>query len=69
MADPPQIRTGFWSSHNNHFPGAFKFAQCVEASGQFSSPKIEANDVQKILIRYDSYGVILFVYCKLLINK
>ena len=40
VTDPPQIRTRFRSSHNGHLPGAFKFAQCVEASDQFSPPKI-----------------------------
>ena len=68
MADPPQIRTRFRSSHNDHLPGAFKFSQRVEASSQFSPAEIETGDGQKILIRYDSYDVILFGYRKWLRN-
>ena len=32
VANSPQIRAGFLSSHNDHLPGAFKFAQRVEVA-------------------------------------
>ena len=62
VADPPQICARLWTSHDDHLARILKFAQRVETSCQLSPAEVEASDGQKILIRYGSYGVILYIY-------
>ena len=56
MADPPQIRTGRWSSADGHLPGAFKSSQCVDAGrgGQLSSAEIEPSNGKETFVIDDT---------------
>ena len=56
VADLPQIRTGLWSSADDHLPGAFKSAQRVDTgrTGQLCPSKIETRDGQVILVADES---------------
>ena len=56
MANPPQIRTGRWSSADGHLPGAFESSQRVNTgrTGQLSSAEIEPSNGKETFVADDS---------------